>query len=78
MKKATISIVIVAALLSGCKSSQAELDDRREEISWSAFCKSKGYDLTDSSSEVINEYLDTWCGSVEEEKAFINAGVKPY
>lgn len=46
-----------------------------EEISWSAFCKSRGYSLTDSTSEVINEYLDTWCGSVEEETVLDSLGI---
>ena len=37
MKKATIIIAIAAAILTGCKSSKAVLDERRAEISWSAF-----------------------------------------
>lgn len=78
MKKATISIVIMAALLFGCKSSQTSLDERRAEISWSAFCAARGYDLSDNTYQAINEYLDTWCGSVDEETAFIKAGVEPY
>lgn len=38
MKKATITLALVALLLSGCKTSQATLDSRRAEISWSSFC----------------------------------------
>lgn len=78
MKIITISLVIVAVLLSGCKSSQTALDDRRAEISWTAFCAARGYDLSDNTYQAINEYLDAWCGSVEEEAAFIKAGVEPY
>lgn len=78
MKKATIIIAIaVTAILTGCKSSKAVLDERRAEISWSAFCATHGYDLNDNTCTTVNEYLDAWCGSVEEENAFIKAGVEP-
>lgn len=40
-----------------------------EDISWIEFCKARGYDVLDESPETVNEYLDTWCGSVEEEAA---------
>ena len=53
-------------------------DNLRSEISWSAFCEARSYDLNDNTYLTINEYLDAWCGSVEEEEAFINAGVEPY
>lgn len=78
MKKVTITIAIVAALLSGCTSSQTALNNRRAEISWAAFCAARGYDLNDNTYQATNEYLDTWCGSADEEAALINAGVKPY
>lgn len=79
MKKAAIIIAIAAAaILTGCKSSKAVLDVRRAEISWTAFCAARGYDLNDNTYQATNEYLDTWCGSAEEEKAFIKAGVEPY
>lgn len=78
MKKATIIFAIAAAILTGCKSSKAVLDERRAEISWSAFCAARGYDLSDNTYTATNEYIDTWCGSVEEEEAFIKAGVEPY
>ena len=78
MKKATITLAIVAALLVVCKTQQDALDERRGEISWSAFCAARGYDINDNTYQATNEYLDTWCGSVDEETALINAGVKPY
>lgn len=81
MKKATLILAIAAAsLLTGCSSSKlASVSDyERGEISWNAFCTSRGYDLNDNTYLTVNEYLDTWCGSVEEEQAFINAGVEPY
>lgn len=78
MKKIILTISIVAALLTSCKSQQEALDARRAEISWSAFCSARGYALDDNTYQATNEYLDTWCGSVDEEAAFIAAGVKPY
>lgn len=77
MKKIILALAIVAALAS-CKSQQEALEARRAEISWSAFCAARGYALDDNTYQATNEYLDTWCGSVDEEAAFIAAGVKPY
>ncbi len=74
MKKATIIFAFMAVLLTGCKSTQASLDSLRAEISWSSFCAARGYDLNDNTYQATNEYLDTWCGSVDEEAAFIEAG----
>lgn len=77
MKKIILTLAIVVAL-SGCKSNQVALDEMRAEISWSAFCAARGYAHDDNTYQATNEYLDTWCGSVEEEAAFIAAGVEPY
>lgn len=77
MKKIILALAIVAALAS-CKSQQEALEARRAEISWSAFCAARGYALDDNTYQATNEYLDTWCGSVDEEAAFISAGVEPY
>lgn len=77
MKKTILALAIVAALAS-CKSQHEALEARRAEISWSAFCAARGYALDDNTYQATNEYLDTWCGSVDEEAAFIAAGVKPY
>lgn len=78
MKKVTITLALVAALLTGCKSNKVALEQLRADVSWSAFCAARGYDINDNTYPVINEYLDTWCGSVDEEAAFIKAGVEPY
>ena len=78
MKKATIIFAIVAALLTGCTTNKTALDEHRNYVSWIAFCANRGYDLSDNTYTATNEYLDTWCGSVEEEEAFINAGVELY
>ncbi len=78
MKKSTITLAIVAVLLTGCTTSGQALQNRRNYVSWTAFCAARGYNINDNTGEAINEYLDTWCGSVDEEDAFIKAGVKPY
>jgi len=81
MKKATSILTLAAVvLLSGCTSSKlaAVSDDLCGEISWNAFCDAHGYDRNDNTYATVNEYIDAWCGSVEEEKAFIKAGVEPY
>ena len=77
MKKIILAFAILATL-TGCKSQQAALDEQRAEISRSAFCTVRGYAYDDNTYQATNEYLDTWCGSVEEETALIEAGVEPY
>lgn len=75
MKK-TILPILASLLLAGCSSTQKATDlPERPEISWEVFQKVKGCKSTKSHAELINEYLDTWCGSVEEEKAFIDLGI---
>ena len=78
MKKTTITLAIVAAVLTGCSTNKTALDEQRSYISWIAFCANRGYNINDNTYQASNEYLDTWCGSSDEENAFINAGVKPY
>lgn len=77
MKKIILALAILAAL-TGCKTHQMLTEQQRYEISWAAFCAARGYNLDDMTYQATNEYLDTWCGSVEEEEAFIAAGVEPY
>ena len=80
MKKYIILIALSAAVLTGCRSIKlvSVSDEIRNKISWNSFCDARGYDRNDNTYTAVNEYLDTWCGSVEEEKAFVKAGVKPY
>ena len=78
MKKVTITLTLVAVLLTGCKSNKVALEHLCADVSWSAFCFGWGYDINDNTYQATNEYLDTWCGSVDEEEAFINAGVEHY
>ncbi len=78
MKKHIITLSLATAILAGCTTNKAALDQLRAEISWAAFCAARGYALDDNTYQTTNEYLDTWCGSVDEENAFIKAGVEPY
>ena len=78
MKKVTITLTLVAVLLTGCKSNKVALEHLCADVSWSAFCAARGYDINDNTYQAINEYLDTWCVSVDEEEAFINVSVEHY
>lgn len=71
-----IIIAFVAATMAACAEKPQTTPTSVEEVSWTAFCAARGHNLNDNSSETTNEYLDTWCGLVEEEEAFINAGVE--
>lgn len=76
MKK-NILPMLSLILLAGCSSTQKATDlPERPEISWEIFQKIKGCKSTKSHAELLNEYLDTWCGSVEEEKAFIDLDIE--
>lgn len=76
----TLALALAVATLCGCTSTKlaSVSDNERREMSWSAFCDARGYDLNDNTYPTVNEYLDSWCGSVEEENALIKAGVEPY
>lgn len=79
MKKTVLILSLaIAAALAGCHSNESALQARRADVSWRAFCAARGYDLNDNTYQATDEYLDTWCGSADEEAAFIAAGVKPY
>lgn len=78
MKKTAITIALAVLMFTGCKSMQTASDEHLCRISWLAFCSARGYSPDDHTYEAMNEYFDTWCGSVEEEKAYRNAGIKNY
>lgn len=80
MKKYIIILGIATSMLAGCTTNKlaSVSDELRGEISWNAFCDARGYDRNDNTYHTVNEYLDTWCGSVDEENAFSKAGVEPY
>ncbi len=78
MKAITLALILAAtAALAGCKS-QAAIAERRADVSWSAFCTARGYAIDDNTYQATNEYLDTWCGSTEEEAALRAAGINNY
>ena len=65
-------IILVVNLKNNPVSAQAVTPLTPQEISWVEFCKTRGYDTSDNRDEIGNEFLDTWVGSVEEERAFNN------
>lgn len=79
MKK-HILLGIAISILAGCTTNKlpSVSDEMRSEISWNAFCDARGYDRNDNTYLTVNEYLNTWCGSVDEENAFCKAGVEAY
>lgn len=80
MKNKLAFVFLALVLLAGCTTNKlaSVSDEERGEISWNAFCAARGYDRNDNTYLTVNEYLDTWCGSVDEENAFNKAGVEPY
>lgn len=77
--KTIITAIIIAASLAGCNTiSDAELNEMRSRVSWQAFCLATGHDIDDNTFLTINQYLDAWVGSADEENALIAAGIKPY
>lgn len=74
MKITTITLALASILLASCKTTTLEANiviPAREDThpSWGKFCEARHYDINTTDSEIINEYLDTWCGSAEEEQA---------
>lgn len=65
-------IILVVNIKNNPVSAQPVAPLTPQEISWVEFCKARGYDTHDNRDEIINEFLDTWVGSVEEERAFNN------
>lgn len=78
MKKATL-IIIIAAALSACSSTRNQLPERTDyDLSWSLFCEANGYDVADrDNSQACDEYLDTWRGSAQEEETLLKSNVEP-
>lgn len=74
MKTTIITLALASLLLASCKTTTPEtkiLIPAREDTnpSWGKFCQAHNYDINTTESEIVNEYLDTWVGSVEEEQA---------
>lgn len=67
----------VLLLFWPAKNSVAPVELSSEDLSWIEFCKARGYDIHTDDPETVNEFLDTWRGSVEEENAFNNLEALP-
>lgn len=80
MKNIIRTTLIGTAMCAICAWAMFSLADKSknsvpltsEEISWVEFCKARNYDPHAEDDDIINEYLDTWVGSVEEERVFNN------
>lgn len=46
----------------------------REDVSWKSYCAQAGINPDTPSQDDIDDYNDTWLGSVPEEEALIKAG----
>lgn len=67
------SALILLLLLTGCKTSKTA-----EQVSWEAFCQEYEYSYNTEDPEAINEYLDCWRGSAQEETILLNNGYEPF
>lgn len=68
--KTILFAAVLPLLLGACAAtSPNHTTGEVTDPSWIAFCTCRNYDVATTDSEIINEYLDTWCGSVEEEQA---------
>jgi hypothetical protein len=74
MKLSIFAIAALAIVACSCTPSQST----SEEISWNAFCQQRGYALNDKSDTAVNDYLDTWRGSADEDAALEAAGVQAF
>lgn len=68
MKKIILTLIAAAAftLLIACHTSAPAVTGTP---SWRAYCAAHSLDATTAvaDAETINDYLDTWCGSADEE-----------
>lgn len=62
--------ILAISMYLPAKSRSAAVTLTPEQISWEGFCNARGYDPEANDSNIIDEYLDTWVGSIEEEQVF--------
>lgn len=72
---AALALGIVNSLFA-CHSERDNSRAHREYVSWISFCAARGYNPESRTYDIDNEYMDTWVGSVAEEKALEKAGIK--
>lgn len=76
MKKFILPIILIAITIPATEAllPSSGNDPRQDSItasaSWILFCNARGYDPSTEDPEAIDEYLDAWVGTTEEEKAF--------
>lgn len=80
MKKLIITSTLLVASLISCNTTNNLSEEELHRISWKAFCNTFGYNdkLDANNQEAINDYLDSWRGSADEEDAFSKLGINPY
>lgn len=80
MKKFIITSTLLVASLISCNTTNNLSEEELHRISWKAFCNTFGYNnkLDANNQEAINDYLDSWRGSADEEDAFSKLGINLY
>ena len=73
----TLAALMTTAMILPGKNRELPAALTPEEISWIEFCRDRGYDVDDNSEETVNEFLDTWRGSTEEEEALLIQCMEP-
>ena len=76
--KATLLIPVIATTLAACCAQHHTTESAQSQASWAAFCETRGYDFNNNTDSILNEYLDTWRGSADEEAALTQAGLEIY
>lgn len=49
----------------------------RHDVSWKAYCASTGHAVNDTTGNSLDDFLDGWVGSTEEEEALLAHGIEP-
>jgi hypothetical protein len=80
MTKKIITLALILASLISCNTTNNLSEEELHRISWKAFCNTFGYNdkLDANNQEAINNYLDCWRGSADEEDAFSKLGINLY
>lgn len=75
MKKSIITSVLLLASLISCNTTTQLSNEELDRISWSAFCKSFGYnELADRNNEqAINDYLDACAAPCPKKRHLQNS-----
>lgn len=71
MKTLILSFAAALLLSSSIATTTAKQDTQTEAYaaSWAAYCAEYGINADTPTADDVDNYLDTWRGSVDEEKA---------